>query len=486
MLLASLAVVTSVAAGAGLPPAAQGAAEDPCSPAHPYFKAGNWPPACWRPYSDTSPFNVGVPPNPTLHPRSAQIVQRLLGFGAPTPERAGIADGGDDYGKPVYFAQPSDPVATLDGQSTSPIDGERIHVPAGARPASGGDAHMTIVQPDGWEYDLYQAHEPSGGVLRYSSGRRIRIDGDGLNSAATASRFGNLAGKVRTPELEAGQINHALVMTVRCTSGTFVWPAAKTDSRCSDPTDAPPMGAHFWLAMSDAQINALAVPAWKKTILRAAARYGAFVGDSTSSPWSLLGFWSGTSFTAFGVQDPMVGFAQASGIKPNGGVYYFWIDGGVDWGSYLKVLDPSVARNGVPTGSAALRLWAVKVKPRRFRVAGRASSARRAPRGARLRFRLSRAATVTVAVLRAGRGRRAGGRCRKPSRRNRGGRRCTRFNGAGSLGFSGRRGLNRPRFRGRVSGKRLRPGRYRLVAVASDGTGARSLSKRAGFRIVRR
>ena len=315
MLLVPVALAVAIASAFVMPQGAQAAPQDPCAPAFGSFSAGNWPPACWRPYSDASPFNVRVPPNPTLNPRSAQIVQRLVGFGPPTPERAGIADGGDDFGKPVYFAQPSDPVVTLNGSGSSPIDGERIHVPAGARPASGGDAHMTIVQANGWEYDLYRAQEPSGGVLNYSSGRKIRIDGDGLNSAATASRFGNLAGKVTEPELRAGVINHALVMTVNCTSGSFVWPAAKTDSRCSDPTDAPPMGAHFWLAMSDGQINALPVPAWKKTILRAAAHYGAFVGDSTSSPWSLLGFWSGTSYTSFGVADPMVAFAQSVGIK---------------------------------------------------------------------------------------------------------------------------------------------------------------------------
>jgi hypothetical protein len=488
MLPLIVALVTAIASAAAMPPAtAQAAPQDPCAPAYGSFGAGNWPPACWRPYSDASPFNVRVPPNPTLNPRSAQIVQRLVGFGPPNPERAGHADGGNDFDKPVYFAQDGDPVVTLNGSGNSPIDGERIHVPAGARPASGGDAHMTIVQSNGWEYDLYQAHEPSGGVLSYSSGRKIRIDGDGLNSAATASRFGNLAGKVREPELRAGVINHALVMAINCTSGTFVWPAMKTDSRCSNPTDAPPMGAHFWLAMSDGQINALPVPAWKKTILTAAAHYGAFVGDSTGSPWSLLGFWSGTTYTSFGVADPMVAFAQSVGIKSNGGIYYFPIDGGVDWARYLRVLDPSVARNGAPSSASALRLWAVSVKPRRFRATGgRASAARRARRGARLRFRVSKAATVTVVVLRANRGRKAGGRCRKQTRANRRGRPCTRWGGVGNLSFNGKKGLNRPRFSGRLNRKRLRVGRYRLVAVASDANGARSRTKRTAFRIVRR
>ncbi len=339
----ALLALGSGALGGGV--GASSATLDRCSSAFRGFGVGKWPPACWRPYSDSSPFNRPIPPNPRLHPRSSQIVRRLVGFGPPNPERAGIADEGDDYGKPVYFARPGDPMVRLNGSGSSPIDGDRIRVPAGARPASGGDAHMTIVQPDGWEYDLYDARPVRRGVLRYDSGRRIRIDGDGLNSAATASRIGNLAGPVRAVELEAGLINHALTMAVQCTSGRHVWPAAKTDSKCRRPRNAPPMGARFQLALSDAQIDALAVPAWKKTLLRALARYGAYVSDSTSSPWSLTGFESGTTYTSFGRDDPMVAFARKAGIeRKDDGVYYFKIDGGVDWERHLRVIHPSVAR----------------------------------------------------------------------------------------------------------------------------------------------
>jgi hypothetical protein len=341
-----LALAPLMAASLVAAAAPSSGAPDRCGAAYTQFEAGSSPPACWRPYSDSSPFNQTIPANPRLHPRSAQIVKRLVGFGRPNPERAGIADTDSDYDKAVYFAEGRDPVVRLDGSSSSPIDGHRIRVPAGARPAAGSDGHMTIVQPSGWEYDLYRARRPSRGVLRYDSGRRIRITGSGLRSGATASRFGNLAGLVRAPELEAGRIEHALVMTVDCTSGRHVWPAARTDSRCRDPRDAPPMGARFQLALGDRQIDALRVPGWKKTFLRALARYGAYVGDSTSSAWSLLNFWSGTSYTSFGRQDPLVAFARRAGVEEHDGVYYFRIDGGVDWERHLRVIHPSVARRG--------------------------------------------------------------------------------------------------------------------------------------------
>ena len=93
---------------------------------------------------------------------------------------------------------------------------------------------------------------------------------------------------------------------------------------------------------------------------------------------------------------------------------------------------------------------------------------------------------MTVAVLRGSRGRKAGGRCRKETRGNRRARRCTRFSGVGNLTFNGTRGLNKPRLPGRVGRKRLHVGRYRLIAVANDGAGARSRSKRTGFKIVKR
>ena len=55
----------------------------------------------------------------------------------------------------------------------------------------------------------------------------------------------------------------------------------------------------------------------------------------------------------------------------------------------------------------------------------------------------------------------------------------------GSLTRSGTNGDNEHRFRGRIGGRYLSPGRYRLVATATDPAGNKSAPRRARFRIVR-
>src|SRR6266576_2543156 len=42
-----------------------------------------WPPACWRPYGDSSPFNQRLPAHPRLISNSRHVVERLTAFGPP-------------------------------------------------------------------------------------------------------------------------------------------------------------------------------------------------------------------------------------------------------------------------------------------------------------------------------------------------------------------------------------------------------------------
>jgi hypothetical protein len=324
------------------------------------FSATNLPGACWRPYADTAPWNRGIPASPRLRSDSRTIVNTVVGFGGPDKIAPGTSD---DWFHPIYFSQPTDPVFTLHCTESSwgecEIEGHQIRIPQAARAASGGDAHLTVIdQAAGWEYDLYKyCYEgcsssstrtlpAGGGDIYFRWGGRTRIgtpESDGLESNATAAWFGLAAGVIRPAELEAGQINHALFMTVKCTNGTSVWPAGSgAGASCSDKSDAPAMGQHFMLDMTEAEIDALSVPSWKKTILKAMARYGMFVGDTGGTGWGVQ-FESSASYTSFGHQDPWARLGAAWGLPQYGGKPVFDLREGVDW-SRLQVVEPCVAQ----------------------------------------------------------------------------------------------------------------------------------------------
>jgi hypothetical protein len=114
----------------------------------------------------------------------------------------------------------------------------------------------------------------------------------------------------------------------------------------------------------------------------------------------------------------------------------------------------------------------------------------RAPRGTRVSYTLTEAATATFTVRRATAGRRVkvkGKRtCVKPTKRNHTAKRCTRYVSMGSFTRVSQTGLNRFVFTGRVRGKALKPGSYQLVLVATDAAGNRSQPKSIAFKVAKR
>jgi hypothetical protein len=251
-----------------------------------------------------------------------------------------------DYSHPTYYSRPADPVFVLhctEHWGRCPIEGQSVRVPDAANAAAGSDGHMTVVDTaSGWEYDLWtvKSKPRGGGRLDFGWGGRTRLDGPGTGSAATASGFGNLAGIIRAQELAAGEIRHALFMVVKCSSGGKVYPVTSgAGSPCDDRADAPAMGSRFQLDMSDGEIQALPVPGWKKTILRAMARYGMYMGDTGSGGWGLQ-MESGATYTSFGYEDALVTFARGAGLPRFADNFVFNIRDGVDWGRRLRVIDP--------------------------------------------------------------------------------------------------------------------------------------------------
>ena len=113
--------------------------------------------------------------------------------------------------------------------------------------------------------------------------------------------------------------------------------------------------------------------------------------------------------------------------------------------------------------------------PSSFAAAPSGPSAKAAKRryGAIVTYALSEPAKVSFTVLQPQTGRRTrSGRCVKSSNANRRGRRCTRLVALrGSFVLAGVAGSNHFRFTGRLAGRTLPAGSFRLVATPGAGGG---------------
>jgi hypothetical protein len=140
-----------------------------------------------------------------------------------------------------------------------------------------------------------------------------------------------------------------------------------------------------------------------------------------------------------------------------------------------------------PPEPIAPRFLRFALSPTAFAAFSSGPSVRAArARGTMVTYRLSEAAIVTLGVQRVLGGRRVGGRCLEPTRPNRTKPRCKRYRTLrGSFRHSGRAGLNKFRFSGRLAGRTLKPGSYRLVATAKDAAANKSKPERRLFRIIR-
>lgn len=128
-------------------------------------------------------------------------------------------------------------------------------------------------------------------------------------------------------------------------------------------------------------------------------------------------------------------------------------------------------------------LSGLRLKPRSFAARRRGGRSKR-HHGTIVSYRDTQSATTTLTVQKPLPGRMVGHSCRKPSRRNAGGKRCTRYMALGGFDHRDRAGANALRFDGRIAGHALAVGSYRLQAVPRNvgGVGA---AVYAPFRIIR-
>jgi hypothetical protein len=241
--------------------------------------------AATRPFAAGSPFNVLIRTAPQLDPASAAMVARA------SRDRQAYANL-YEYGIPISSATSTTPrysiACAMEGAwGHCPLSDRPMPIPTGARPSTGTDAAMVVMEPAKGSIGEYWRAARRGTGWTASWGAVNSLSGSGWGGASTGAGASRLGGVVRVAEIRAGVIDHALVLqTDNACARVYRAPAIKTDGD-STRADCLPEGARLQLnpAIDVARIAGI-TPA-ERTIARALQRYGAYVIDRGGAPLSI-------------------------------------------------------------------------------------------------------------------------------------------------------------------------------------------------------
>lgn len=258
-------------------------------------------------YSSDSPLNTPIPADPEIDPNSDEYVGLLQ----EVVTAGGFAIEVKQYSTTVYFADASTPkvnvympcgpawagVDSLKGvpipafaEPTQDTDGADAPIPVGqCGEDSSQDNQMAIVDlTTRCEYDFIRIRKESGKWVA-DWGNSISMNGNGIYEFGFSGRgagFTQLAGEIWPDELQAGQINHALIFSYpHSATGGPVPPATESDG-VSDHQWGLPEGARVQLDPS-LDLSTLGLTAYELTIARALQVYGMWLVDVNSSGISI-------------------------------------------------------------------------------------------------------------------------------------------------------------------------------------------------------
>ena len=288
-------------------------------------------------FSPTSPWNTVIDRS-RIAPDSDAMIRNLVADGPPAVSNPTVRE---NWGTPVYFSGPSDPLYELRFSGgfdyTRELDGRRIHVPSGAQPSRGSDGVMWVIdRTDGFLYQT-QRTQIDHQARRISAwkGFRVQADGPGFRHPTAPP---TAVQPIRPEELAAGYVDHAMSMEARCLSGRPVAPfdqSLTVGHTCGNGDGRLSMGSVVFLDMTHAQIEALGGPTWEQAILKGLADYGAVVGLNGGPGHWALKFQNPLDHTSLGEPDP---YAQAG--LPATMDFSDALDSVGGWREHLKVLAP--------------------------------------------------------------------------------------------------------------------------------------------------
>jgi hypothetical protein len=251
----------------------------------------------WRPFNATSPWNTPIVSNPALHPQSAALVDTFA-KSSPWGEHLDINIKG--WSVPLYWADantPKQPVrAAVGGEGWLGWPATlNMPIPDGAAPDPQGDAHLLVVNAErttewgcfamsfnagrspAWQADLCATSDLTGSGVRVPQPQAMPWY---MAHGPRACGFPLVAGLIRTEEIQAGAIEHALVFAYpKLMANRFMSPASTGSGIGVGPSElGMPCGARMQLDPS-LDVTRLGLSRAGVIVARALQKYGAYVGD---------------------------------------------------------------------------------------------------------------------------------------------------------------------------------------------------------------
>jgi Ca-dependent carbohydrate-binding module xylan-binding len=240
------------------------------------------------PFAINSAFRTRIAAGAALDANSPAMVARLSRDDAMYANLV-------EYGIPIYLAGADSPRysvrCTITDWGTCPVEGMQVPIPNDAKPNTGSDGILVVVDESARKsYEFWQA-QFSGGQWTASWAGTNSLDGSGWGGAGstgsgTGSGASRLGGVIRMAEIQKGDIPHALVVqTDSVCANAFRAPGWKTDGT-STRTDCIPEGARIRLDPA-VDLDSLTLAPAVLAVARALQLYGAYVVDGGGAPISV-------------------------------------------------------------------------------------------------------------------------------------------------------------------------------------------------------
>ncbi len=278
----------------------------------------------FRFFSDHSFWNEPVERGAAVDPGSAGLVSHLAEEAfTEVGAKTGPFITTSPYGVPIYRVPASQPTVRVELHGGNPEPAlqaafDAVPLPPEAVPSAGSDGHLVLWQPHSdslWEFFRLRLTRKGwraswGGAMNdvaASPGVYNRRVWPGSEPwwGASASSLSIAGGLITFEDLEAGEINHALAISLPdVRGGAYASPARRSDGSSSDPLSLPE-GAHLQLD-PNFDLSKVPLPPLTRMIAKAAQKYGIFVRD-------------GAGDVTFYAQDPV-----NKGVEPYAGPAGFY------------------------------------------------------------------------------------------------------------------------------------------------------------------